>query len=473
MSDFYIGNDKDMTEKRMKMETMGMENIDWQEEDEKYIWHPAQQMKDSEVFPAPVIDHAKGMYLYDVNGKAYLDIISSWWCNLLGHCNPEINEAIKAQVDQLEHVIFANFSHKPAIELCRELTPLLPKGLCRYSFCDNGSSAVEAALKMAFQYHYQTGHPERQRFMCLSESYHGETIGALSVGSLDLYAKIYKPMMMDNIHFDGLDCYRCPYGKTRDTCHCECFESAEEAFKRYGRETAAVIVEPILQGAAGMRIYPAEYLTKLRALCDAYGVLLIDDEIAAGFGRTGTMFAIEHAGISPDILCTSKGLTGGYMPMSIAITTDEIYNAFYDDYGTHKAFVHSHTYAGNPLGCAAALAVLRIMKRDHILEKARKMGVYIHGELMKALGNHPNVGEIRHIGLINAIELVEERKTKKAFDPRKRIGWQIFRRAMDRGLVLRPIGDVIYFNPPLNIDRETVDQAVRLCRESVEDVLGH
>lgn len=473
MSDFYIGNDKDMTEKRMKMETMGMENIDWQEEDEKYIWHPAQQMKDSEVFPAPVIDHAKGMYLYDVNGKAYLDIISSWWCNLLGHCNPEINEAIKAQVDQLEHVIFANFSHKPAIELCRELTPLLPKGLCRYSFCDNGSSAVEAALKMAFQYHYQTGHPERQRFMCLSESYHGETIGALSVGSLDLYAKIYKPMMMDNIHFDGLDCYRCPYGKTRDTCRCECFESAEEAFKRYGRETAAVIVEPILQGAAGMRIYPAEYLKKLRALCDAYGVLLIDDEIAAGFGRTGTMFAIEHAGISPDILCTSKGLTGGYMPMSIAITTDEIYNAFYDDYGTHKAFVHSHTYAGNPLGCAAALAVLRIMKRDHILEKARKMGVYIHGELMKALGNHPNVGEIRHIGLINAIELVEERKTKKAFDPRKRIGWQIFRRAMDRGLVLRPIGDVIYFNPPLNIDRETVDQAVRLCRESVEDVLGH
>lgn len=473
MSDFYIGNDKDMTEKRMKMETMGMENIDWQEEDEKYIWHPAQQMKDAEVFPAPVIDHAKGMYLYDVNGKAYLDIISSWWCNLLGHCNPEINEAIKAQVDQLEHVIFANFSHKPAIELCRELTPLLPKGLCRYSFCDNGSSAVEAALKMAFQYHYQTGHPERQRFMCLSESYHGETIGALSVGSLDLYAKIYKPMMMDNIHFDGLDCYRCPYGKTRDTCHCECFESAEEAFKRYGRETAAVIVEPILQGAAGMRIYPTEYLKKLRALCDAYGVLLIDDEIAAGFGRTGTMFAIEHAGISPDILCTSKGLTGGYMPMSIAITTDEIYNAFYDDYGTHKAFVHSHTYAGNPLGCAAALAVLRIMKRDHILEKARKMGVYIHGELMKALGNHPNVGEIRHIGLINAIELVEERKTKKAFDPRKRIGWQIFRRAMDRGLVLRPIGDVIYFNPPLNIDRETVDQAVRLCRESVEDVLGH
>lgn len=447
------------------------EAIDWQAEDERYIWHPAQQMKDAEVFPAPVIDHAKGMYLYDVHGKAYLDIISSWWCNLLGHCNPEINQAVKDQLDTLEHVIFANFSHKPAIELCRELTPLLPKGLCRYSFCDNGSSAVECALKMAFQYHYQTGHPERQRFMCLSESYHGETIGALSVGSMDLYAKIYKPMMMKNIHFDGLDCYRCPYGKDRDHCHCECFESAENAFKKYGKETAAVIVEPILQGAAGMRIYPAEYLTKLRKLCDEYGVLMIDDEIAAGFGRTGTLFAIEHAGISPDILCTSKGLTGGYMPMSITITTDKIYNAFYDDYGTHKAFVHSHTYAGNPLGCAAALAVLKILKRDHVLEKAADMAVYLHNELEKALGDHPNVGEIRHIGLINAIELVKDRKTKEAFPAENRTGWQIFRRAMDRGLVLRPIGDVIYFNPPLTIDKETVDKAVRLCREAVTSVL--
>lgn len=451
---------------------MSRSPLDWQKEDEKYIWHPAQQMKDAEVFPAPVIDHARGMYLYDVNGKEYLDIISSWWCNLLGHANPEINEAIKEQVDQLEHVIFANFSHKPAIRLCEELAPLLPEGLTRFSFCDNGSSAVEAALKMAFQYHYQTGRPERQRFMCLSESYHGETIGALSVGSMDLYAKIYKPMMMNNIHFDGLDCYRCPYGKTRDTCSCECFESAEAAFEKYGRETAAVIVEPILQGAAGMRIYPAEYLRKLRKLCDEYGVLMIDDEIAAGFGRTGKMFAIEHAGISPDILCTSKGLTGGYLPMSIAITTDKIYQAFYDDYGTHKAFVHSHTYAGNPLGCAAALAVLRILKRDHILEKAADMGVYLHEVLMKALGDHPHIGEIRHIGLINAMEIVEDRKTKKAFDPAKRTGWHIFRRAMDLGLVLRPIGDVIYFNPPLTIDRETADKAVRLCREAVEDVLG-
>ena len=448
-----------------------MAKTDWQAEDAKYIWHPAQQMKDAEVFPPVVIDHARGLYLYDTDGKEYLDIISSWWCNLLGHCNPKINAAIKAQVDELEHVIFANFSHKPAVQLCEKLAPLLPKGLCKFNFCDNGSSAVECALKLAFQYHYQTGHPERQRFMCLSESYHGETIGALSVGSMDLYAKIYKPMMMQNIHFDGLDCYRCPFHKDREHCQCECFVSAEAAFKKYGKETAAVIVEPILRGAAGMRIYPPLYLKKLRQLCDEYGVLMIDDEIAAGFGRTGKLFAIEHAGISPDILCTSKGLTGGYLPMSIAITTEKIYDAFYADYNSHKAFVHSHTYAGNPIGCAAALAVLDILQKEDILNKAAITGKYLHEHLEKALGGHPNVGEIRHIGLINAIELVEDKKTKQPFDAKRRIGWEIFRKAMDLGLVLRPIGDVIYFNPPLTIDTATCDKAIKLCKEAVLAVL--
>lgn len=450
-----------------------MEGIrNWEEADRRYIWHPAMQMKDNEVFPPVVIDHAKGMYLYGTNGKKYLDIISSWWCNLLGHANPEINAAVKKQVDELEHVIFTNFSHKPAILLAYELEKLLPAGLCRFSFHDNGSSAVEAAMKMAFQYHYQTGHSERTKFMCLPESYHGETIGALSVGSLDLYAKVFNPMLMHNIHFDGLDCYRCPYGKDREHCDIECFESAEKAFEKYGKETVAMIVEPILQGAAGMRIYPPKYLKKIRELCDHYGVLLIDDEIAAGFGRTGKFFAIEHAGVSPDILCTSKGLTGGYMPMSLTITTDKIYNAFYDDYGTYKAFVHSHTYAGNPMACSIALTVLKIIKRDHILERVNENGKYLHNELMKTLGHHKNVGEIRHIGLINAIELVADPGTKKAFPAEKRVGWHVFRKAMDLGLVLRPMGDVIYFNPPLNIEKKELDLAIKLCREAVISVLG-
>lgn len=448
-----------------------MKSIDWKKEDIKYIWHPAQQMKDSEVFPPVIIDHAKGLYLYDLDGNKYIDIISSWWCNLLGHCNEEINDAIKMQLDSLEHVMFANFSHKPAIQLCQKLQSLLPKGLARFNFCDNGSSAVECALKMAFQYQHQIGQVQRRRFMCLSESYHGETIGALSVGSMDLYAKIYKPMMMNNIHFEGLDCYRCPYNKTRHTCRCECLESAEKAFQKYGHETVAVIVEPLLQGAAGMRIYPADYLRRLRKLCDKYGVLLIDDEIATGFGRTGTLFAIEQAGVCPDILCMSKGLTGGYLPMSITVTTESIYQEFYDDYNKHKAFVHSHTYAGNPLACVAALTTLTILQRDHILEKAAPMALYLHQKLQAALESHPHVGEIRHIGLINAIELVENKETKKPFDPTRRIGWHIFQKAMDKGLVLRPIGDVIYFNPPLTIDRHTIDEAVSRCQAAIFDIL--
>jgi adenosylmethionine-8-amino-7-oxononanoate aminotransferase len=450
---------------------MNEQTTNWEEEDKRYIWHPAQQMKDAGVFPAVIIDHAKGSYLYDIHGKAYLDIISSWWCNLLGHSREEINRAISRQADTLEHVVFTNFSHRPAIELCRKLTGLLPPGLCKFNFCDNGSSAVECALKMAFQYQHQTGHPEKQRFMCLPESYHGETIGALSVGGMDFYARLYQPMMRESIHFKGLDCYRCPYHKTRENCSCECFESAEKAFVKYGSQTAAVIVEPVLQGAAGMRIYPPAYLTKLRRLCSQYGVLLIDDEIAAGFGRTGTMFAIEQANISPDILCMSKGLTGGYMPMSIVAVTQAVYDAFYDDYGKHKAFVHSHTYAGNPLGCAAALEVLHIMKRDHVLEKAREKAAYFHKILKDALGNHPNVGEIRHIGLINAIELVRDRTEKSAFDPELRIGWHIFRKAMELGLVLRPMGDIIYFNPPLTISRDEMNQAVDLCKKAVLLVL--
>ena len=289
--------------------------------DLQYIWHPCSQMKDYETLPPIVIDHGKGVYLYDKNGKRYLDVVSSWWCNLLGHCNEKISARMKQQLDKLEHVIFANFTHEPAIQLCERLVQILPKGLCKFNFSDNGSAAIECALKMAFQYQYQTGHPEKKRFMALSEGYHGETIGALSVGGLDLYAEIYKPMLMDIVRVEAPDCYRCPYGECRDTCQCECFQQAEEALSKYGQEIAAFIMEPLVQGSAGMRIYPPLYLKKLREACDRYGVLLIADEIATGFGRTGKLFACDHAGITPDILCMSKGLTGGYLPMAITVTT--------------------------------------------------------------------------------------------------------------------------------------------------------
>ena len=443
----------------------------WEERDLAHIWHPCSQMKDYETLPPMVIDHAKGPWLYDIHGKKYLDIVSSWWANLLGHCNPEINEAIKEQLDSLEHVIFANFSHRPAIELAERLAEITPDRINKFHFNDNGSSSVEAALKMCFQFYHQTGKPEKQRFMCLTEGYHGETIGALSVGSMDLFAKMYQPMMMDNIHVQAPDCYRCPYGKDREHCACECFEHAEKAFAEHAHETAAMIVEPLLQGSAGMRIYPPLYLKKLRALCDKYDVKLIADEIATGFGRTGTMFACEQAGISPDVMTISKGLTGGYLPMSVTCVSDEIYDAFYADYGEGKAFPHSHTYAGNPIGCAAALAVQKIMKEQHVLETAAENAKWLTAELDKAFAHHPNVGEIRHIGLIHAIELVKDPEAKTPLDAKKRTGYAIYKKALERGLVLRPLGDILYFNPPLNITREELSTAIELAHESITDIL--
>ena len=448
------------------------ENLTWEERDLRRIWHPCSQMKDYEELPPIIVKEGKGVWLTDIYGKKYIDIVSSWWANLLGHCNPRINAAIKEQLDRLEHVIFANFSHEPAIRLAEELTEILPKGLTRFHFNDNGSAAIECALKMCFQFYHQTGKSKKIRFLCLSEGYHGETVGALSVGSMDLYAKIYRPMMMDNVHIEAPDCYRCPYGETRDACACPCIEKAERAFAEHADETAALIVEPLLQGSAGMRIYPALYLKKLRELCDAYDVKLIADEIATGFGRTGTMFACDQAGISPDVMCLSKGLTGGYMPMSAACVTEEIYQAFYADYGEGKSFLHSHTYAGNPLGCAAALAVQRILREENILENARETAKFLTAEMTKAFGDNKNVGEIRHIGLIHAVELVKGRTKKEPFAANNRTGYAVYRRALEKGLLLRPLGDVIYFNPPLTITKDELKTAVKIAEESVTEILS-
>lgn len=443
----------------------------WQKEDLKYIWHPCSQMKDYEELPPIVVDHANGINLYDTGGKCYKDVVSSWWCNLLGHCNPRINAAIKTQIDKLEHVIFANFTHKPAITLCQKLIEVLPDGLCKFNFADNGSASIEMAMKMSFQYHQQTGNTQKKRFMALTDAYHGETIGALSVGACDLYSSIYKPILMDIVRVQGPDCYRCPYAKNRDNCQCECFEHALKTFERYGDETCAILVEPLLQGSAGMKIYPPLYLTKLRKLCNDYNVNLIADEIATGYGRTGKMFAFDHACVSPDIMCLSKGLTGGYMPMSICITTQKIYDAFYADYLSGKAFMHSHTYAGNPLGCAAGIEVLNILKDENIIKKANIKAEYFNNRIKEKFLNLDNVGEVRHIGLINAIELVKNKKTKEPFDSSLRLGYQIYKEALKRGVLLRPLGDVIYFNPPLIIDENDMDFVTDVALECLNKII--
>ena len=450
-----------------------MMTTDWEKEDLKYIWHPCSQMKDYEELPPIVIDHAKGINLYDIDGNCYKDVVSSWWCNLLGHCNPKINQAIKNQLDKLEHVIFANFTHKTAITLCQKLVEVLPKGLCKFNFADNGSASIEMAMKMSFQYHQQTGNTQKKRFMALTDAYHGETIGALSVGACDLYSSIYKPILMDIVRVQGPDCYRCPCGndKCRDNCNCECIKFAEKIFEQYGNETCAILVEPLLQGSAGMKIYPPLYLKKLKELCDKYKVHLIADEIATGYGRTGKMFAFDHAEVSPDIMCLSKGLTGGYMPMSICVTTQDIYDAFYADYSTGKAFMHSHTYAGNPLGCAAAIEVLNILKDEEIIQKAQGKALYFNNLIKEKFESNKHVGEVRHIGLINAIELVKDRATRDAFDSKLRLGYQIYKKALKKGVLLRPLGDVIYFNPPLIIEKEDMDFVANVAFECMKNVL--
>ncbi|EDS78431.1 adenosylmethionine-8-amino-7-oxononanoate transaminase [Clostridium botulinum C str. Eklund] len=445
---------------------------DYQTRDLKHIWHPCSQMKDYEKLPPIVIEKGKGAYLYDVDGNKYLDCISSWWCNSLGHANERINNAIKEQIDKIEHVIFANFTNIPAIELSEELVKIAPKGLEKIFFNDNGSASVEAALKMSFHYHQQVGNTKKTKFVAITDAYHGETLGALSVGDLDLYSKIYKPLLLDTFRVEGPDCYRCKYSKCRESCHAECFEKMESFLESHHEEVCAVIIEPMIQGAAGMKIYSPWYLKKLREICDKYDIHLIADEIAVGFGRTGKMFACDYAGITPDMMCLSKALTAGYMPMSVVMTTNKIYNAFYDDYNKMKAFMHSHTYAGNAMACAVALESLKILKEDNILEKNKEKAKYLSEELYKNFHGHKNVGEIRQLSLVAAIELVQDKEIKEGFPWEERVGYEIYKLALKKGLLLRPLGNVIYFNFPYVVKKEDLKFAVETAKECMEEFLA-
>lgn len=438
-----------------------------QDKDLKYIWHPCSQMKDYEKFPPIVIEKGKGVYLKDANGKTYLDAVSSWWVNLFGHSNQRINDALYNQANTLEHVIFANFTHKPAIELCERIISISPNRLEKVFFGDNGSSAIEIALKLSFQYHQQIGKGKKTKFVNISDAYHGETIGALSVGDMDLYSKIYKPILIDSIKVEGPDCFRCKFNKDRKTCDAECFIFMEDKIKEVHDEISAIIIEPIVQCAAGMKIYSPKYLIKLREICDKYDINLIADEIAVGFGRTGKMFASEHANISPDIMCLSKGLTAGYMPLSLVLMSDKMYYEFYDDYNKMKAFLHSHSYSGNPLGCSVALETLKIFEDENIIEKNKIKSDYLRKKVQSVLSSIPNLGEYRQIGMIGAIELVKDKITKEPFESEKRVGYNIYKKALEKGVLLRALGNIIYFMPPYVITEEEIDFMVEVARDSI------
>ncbi|GMQ57549.1 adenosylmethionine--8-amino-7-oxononanoate transaminase [Vallitalea sediminicola] len=440
-----------------------------QERDLKHIWHPCSQMKDYENFPPIIIKKGKGVYLEDINGKKYLDAVSSWWVNMFGHSNQRINDALYNQANKLEHAIFANFSHEPAIELCEKILEVSPKGLSKIFFGDNGSSAVEIALKLSFQYHQQIGKSNKTRFVALTNAYHGETIGALSVSGCELYNKTFKPLMFDVIRPTGPDCFRCPYNKDRKYCDAECFEHMERAIISNHEEISAVIIEPLLQCAAGMKMYSPIYLKKLREACDKYDINLIADEIAAGFGRTGKMFACEYADITPDFMCVSKGLTAGYLPLSLVIMKDKIYDAFYDDYTSLKAFLHSHSYTGNPLGCVVAVETLNIFKDEDIINKNLEKAEYIEKTVLEKIKDIPYVGEYRQLGMVGAIELVKNQVTKEPFDWKDRVGYQIYKIALEKGVLLRPLGNIIYFMPPYVITKEEIDFMTNVARDSIKE----
>jgi adenosylmethionine-8-amino-7-oxononanoate aminotransferase len=432
-----------------------------------HVWHPCTQMKDHEALPPIPIRRGRGAWLEDYEGHSYLDAISSWWVNLFGHANPRINAAVRDQLESLEQVILAGFTHEPVIALSEALTALAPPGLTRCFYADNGSSAVEVAVKMSFHYWRNAGAGAKRRFITLSNSYHGETLGALAVGNVELYREIYRPLLMDVITVPSPDCFGRAAGESWAEHSRGAFAHMEAALAEHAHETCAVIVEPLVQCAGGMRMYDPVYLTLLRAACDRHGVHLIADEIAVGFGRTGTLFACEQAGIRPDFLCVSKGLTGGYLPLSTVLTTEAVYGAFYDEYVKLNAFLHSHSFTGNPLGCAAALASLAIFREDHTLEANRTLAAHM-GARARELADHPHVAEVRQRGMIVAVELARDKASREPYPWQERRGLRIYRHALARGVLLRPIGNVVYFMPPYVITPGEIDLMVDVAREGIE-----
>ncbi|HEY9570815.1 MAG TPA: adenosylmethionine--8-amino-7-oxononanoate transaminase [Metalysinibacillus sp.] len=441
---------------------------DLQKRDLAHVWHPCAQMKDYEKFPPKVITKGEGVWLYDEDGKRYLDAVSSWWVNLFGHANPRISKVLAEQATTLEHTIFANFTHKPAIEVAERLVRLTPPGLEKVFFADNGSAAIEAALKMSFQYHAQTNKKHKKRFLALTNAYHGETIGALSVGGVDLYNEVYTPLLLDTVRSQGPDCYRCPFNDKPESCSAQCIQYVEQDLIEHHEELTAIIIEPLIQAAAGMKMYPPLYLTKLKALCEKYDVHFIADEVAVGFGRTGTLFACEQAGVTPDFMCLSKGITAGYLPLSVVMTTNEVYDAFYDDYGTMKAFLHSHSYTGNTLACRIAQEVLTIFEEENYMEVVKEKAALLNQKARAAFEHLPYVGEYRQTGMVGAIEMVANKVTKEDLPSEERIGYQIYKRALDKGLLIRPLGNIIYFMPPYSLTEEEMDFMIATTKETVE-----
>ena len=438
--------------------------------DRSTLWHPFTQMRDWAATEPLIIDEARGCYLRDVRGRWYLDGVSSLWVNIHGHRRPELDDAIREQLTRVAHTTMLGLGNVPAIRLGKRLIGIMehsfgPERLTRVFYSDNGSTAVEVALKMAFQYWQHKGQPGRTAFMALDQAYHGDTVGAMSVGGIDTFHAAFGPLLFKAHRAPSPSCYHC---NNKEGCSDEklnCLAAAEEILKAHSHEIAAVIIEPLVQAAGGMLVARPGYLAGLRARCDRYGVLLIADEVATGFGRTGRMFACEHEGVAPDIICLSKGLTGGYMPLAATIASEEIYSAFLGEFAELKTFFHGHSYTGNPLGCACALAAMDVFDRDRTIE-AMQPKVALLEAWLKEVAAHPHVGDARNRGLMAGVELV--RDTGEPYRWEERMGWRVADIAREQGVLIRPLGNVVVIMPPLVITEAELGRMLGVLGDAIK-----
>nr|WP_310794979.1 adenosylmethionine--8-amino-7-oxononanoate transaminase [Desulfofundulus thermocisternus] len=442
--------------------------------DKEYVWHPFTQMQQYTREKPLIIARGEGSYLIDVEGKRYLDGVSSLWVTVHGHCHPALNRAIKEQLDEIAHSTLLGLANIPSILLAKKLVEITPPGLNKVFYSDAGATAVEIALKMAFQYWQQKEggrFRNKTKFISLVEAYHGDTIGSVSVGGISLFHGIFKPLLFECLHAPAPYCYRCPLERERESCGMACADRLEELLKEHHQEVAAVIIEPLVQGAAGMITAPDGFLRRVRELCTRYNVLLIADEVAVGFGRTGRLFACEHERVSPDLMCLAKGITGGYLPLAATLTTDEVYSAFLGKPEEGKTFYHGHTYTGNPLACAAALASIELFEKENLLAALQPKIELLHRKL-EGFWELPHVGDIRQRGMMVGIELVADKKTKQPYPKEEQVGHRVILEARRRGLVIRPLDNVIVLMPVLAMSEEELNQVLEITYESIAVVTG-
>ncbi len=437
--------------------------------DKTYLWHPFTQMQDYIRETPLIIAEGNCVFLVDVNGKEYIDGISSMWCNIHGHRKKEIDNAIKKQLDRIAHSTLLGPSNIPAIELAKRLVEIAPKGLKKVFYSDNGSTANEVALKMSFQYWQYKGFKDKTEFVALQYGYHGDTLGTMSVGGIELFHGAFRQLYFKTHLSPSPYCYRCPMGKQTKDCGLSCLDELENIFKENADCIASMIMEPLIQGAGGMITHPAGYLSGVHALCKKYNVLLILDEVLTGFGRTGKMFACLHEDITPDIIALSKGINGGYMPLAATLATEEIYNAFLGEFSELKTFFHGHTYTGNPLGCAAALASIELFEKERILENLEPKIKHLQAKL-KSFESLEHVGDVRQCGLIAAIELVKDKTTKEPYHWEERVGIKVCIDARKNGLLIRPLGHIIVIMPPLIIKTDELDRLLDIVNLAIQNI---